>query len=360
MSRTVGQSPGILIRLPNWVGDIVMALPAIQSLRAHRPEAHLIGMARPEHVELAQRIAELDEVVPAPPRTGSDRRQAWWGAVRRLRAAKLQAAVLLAPSFEAALSSWLARIPVRIGQDTDRRSWLLTEAVVVPAGQHRSDGFLDLVARLGAQPVSGYFPLVLQAPERAFADRVFAQAGLQPDARPVLVNPAAAKTPRAWSSDRFRQLAERIVDRHDGVQVLVHHHPPFTVVRDWPSHPSIYLVEGATLVELAAVVERCGLYVGNDSGPMHLAAGLGVPTVGIYGSSSPSHTSPRDVPDAPHVPVSAFLPCSPCRERFFEECPSPPTPDGRPPCLDQVTVDMVLWQVDRLLATVDSRRSSDD
>ena len=359
MSQTV-LPPGILIRLPNWVGDIVMALPAIQALRAHQPEAHLIGMARPEHVELAQRISALDEVVPAPPRKGSDRFQAWWEAVRHLRAAKLQATLLLAPSFEAALSGWLARIPVRIGHDTDQRTWLLSEPVAARAGRHRSDGFLDLVAKLGAQPVSGPLPLTLQASEQAFADRVFAQFGLEPDARPIFVNPAAAKTPRAWSSDRFCQLAERIVDRHSDVDVLVHHHPPFIVEPAWPGRPSIRLVEGASLVELAAVVERCGLYVGNDSGPMHLAAGLGVPTVGIYGSSSPNITAPRSGPDAPHVPVSAFLSCSPCRERFFEECPSPPTTDGRPPCLDQVTVDMVAQQVDRLLTTVNSRLATDD
>ena len=87
----------------------------------------------------------------------------------------------------------MARIPVRIGHDTDQRSWLLSEAVAVPTGQHRSDGFLDLVAKLGAQPVSGPYPLVLQSPERAFAERVFAQAGLKPDARPIFINPAAAK-----------------------------------------------------------------------------------------------------------------------------------------------------------------------
>ena len=108
-------------------------------------------------------------------------------------------------------------------------------------------------------------------------------------------------------------------------------------------------IRDATLVELAAIINRCSLYVGNDSGPMHIAAAVGVPTVGIYGPSSPEYTSPRGSAAAPHLAVSAFFPCSPCRERFFDECPSPPTEDGRPPCLDKVAVLTVLEQVTRLL-----------
>ena len=327
-----------------------MALPAIQAVRAHKPNAHLVGMARPEHADLVRRISAFDEVVLAPPETGPDRRRAWWAAVRGLRGAKLDTAVLLAPSFEGVLTALLAGIPVRIGHTTDRRSLLLSQRVSVKPDGHRSDGFLDVVAKLGALPVSGTIPFTLQLAERKYAKQLFEREGLDETARPVLVNPAAAKTPRAWSSERFQQLAELIADRHPGLPVLVHDHHPFKAAKDWPSHPSIRMLAGASLLELGAVVERCGLYVGNDSGPMHMAAALGIPTVGIYGPSSPNRTSPRGSAEAPHIVVSAFLPCSPCRERFFEECPAPPTADGRPPCLDRVAVETVADQVDRLLA----------
>ena len=106
-------------------------------------------------------------------------------------------------------------------------------------------------------------------------------------------------------------------------------------------------------MQLGAVVERCGLYVGNDSGPMHLAAALGIPTVGIYGPSSPDRTSPRGTLEAPHLAVSAFFECSPCREKFFDECPSPPTSDRKPPCLAQVSVETVVAEVDRMLAALE-------
>ena len=351
--RAESATSRILIRLPNWVGDILMALPAVQALRAHKPDAHLVAMARPEHLELVRRVAAFDEVVPAPPPRGSGRRQAWWRAVRALRSRKLHAAVLLAPSFESAMTALVAGIPLRVGHATDRRSWLLTHRIRTAPEKHRTDGFLDLVAVLGATPVSGRIPFSFQSDERQFVEQLFAEEGLAEDDRPVLINPAAAKTARAWSADRFRQLAETIASQHGGTTVLVHLHPPFDVPEGWPEHPSIHLVKGATLLQLGAVIERCRLYVGNDSGPMHIAAAVGLPTVGVYGPSSPDHTSPRGSTQAPHLAVSAFFACSPCRERFFEECPSPPTRDGRPPCLDAVSVETVAQQVDRLLVSPD-------
>ncbi len=362
-------------------------------------------MARPQHVELARRISAVDHILPAPPGARSVR--AWWRAVQALRAARLQAAVLLAPSFEAALTALAAGIPVRVGHGTDHRSRLLTQALDPASRRHRADGFLELVHALAARgenprrtatgeaptsqgatrepsghsrprgdavrrdasavecsgaachglpdvpdaaPESDSRPFRLRDAERRHVERLFARAGLTVRDRPVLVNPAAAKTPRAWSADRFRRLADTIADRHPGLPVLVHNRAPFTQPADWPRNPAIRSVRDVTLVQLGAVIERCRLYVGNDSGPMHLAAALGVPTVGIYGPSDPARTSPRGAAGTAHRAVSAFLPCSPCRERFFDECPAPPTVDGRPPCLDAVAVEDVAAAVDRMLA----------
>ena len=136
-------------------------------------------------------------------------------------------------------------------------------------------GFSTSSRSLALCPCLETIPFTLQLAERKYAKQLFEREGLDETARPVLVNPAAAKTPRAWSSERFQQLAELIADRHPGLPVLVHDHHPFKAAKDWPSHPSIRMLAGASLLELGAVVERCGLYVGNDSGPMHMAAALG-------------------------------------------------------------------------------------
>ena len=134
----------IVIRLPNWVGDIMMALPAVQLVKQTFPEARLMGMARAKHMALVERCPVFDEVVTASPQTGLGRYRAIVASARRLRTADADLAVLMATSFEAALTAWLAGIPVRVGHDTDHRRLLLNKVVEVVDG-HRSDGFLDLV-----------------------------------------------------------------------------------------------------------------------------------------------------------------------------------------------------------------------
>lgn len=349
--------PGrLLVRLPNWVGDILMARPALQALRARWPHAQLVGMARPRHAALAERLGVFDLIVVSPDGSGLARVRGVRAAVHTLRSLRVDAAVVLAPSFEAALSPWLAGVGRRIGHDTDHRRLLLTDPVAPRFGAHRADEYLDLARVLGAGVSPPVTRLSLLAADRACAARLFAAMGWRDDARPLFVNPAAAKAPRAWSAARFRLLVERLAGA--GRPVVVHDRAPFEALPGWAAAHGVALVRDATLPELAALLERCALYVGNDSGPAHLAAAAGIPTVTIHGSSSPARTAPRAAAGGPHVAVSAGFGCSPCRERFFDECPSPPSADGRPPCLAAVTVEAVAAAVRQVLERSVTRPAS--
>ena len=362
------------------MGDIALALPAVAAIRAARPDARIVGMAREAHGELVRRIAVLDEVLPAPSGRGPARIAEVWRTARRLRRMRPSAAVVLAPSFEAALTVWLARIPRRIGHPTDRRAWLLTDTVPLHPGAHRAAAFAALAgalgspgaaigaagapagsppARTGPHPGVGGRdrvsvapagpPLTLTQEDRRYARQAFAAAGWPDHARPLFVNPAAAKTPRAWSASRFRALVETLARREPGRRFLVHDRSPFEAPPGWLAAQGAAPAGAATLPQLCALLERCALYVGNDSGPAHLAAALGVPTVTVFGPSAPHRTAPLGRSGAA-AEVTAGFACSPCRERFFKECPSPPTPDGRPPCLDAVPVVEVAEAVEGTLA----------
>ncbi|MCY4030323.1 MAG: glycosyltransferase family 9 protein [Acidobacteria bacterium] len=355
----------VVVRLPNWVGDIALALPAVEAIRAARPAARIVGLARDAHCGLARRIGALDEVLPAPAGRGPARAASVWRLAMRLRRMQAGAAVVMAPSFEAALTVWLAGIPRRIGHRTDGRAALLTDAVAPDPTGHRADGLLALAARVpnagGAEADDGRAPvdtpglsLALTAGDRRFAQSAFAAAGWPDDARPVFVNPAAAKAPRAWSPARFRALVETLARREPGRRFLVHDRSPFEAPSGWFAAHGAARAGGATLPQLCALLERCAVYVGNDSGPAHLAAALGLPTVTIFGPSAPRVTGPRPRGGATAVEVSAVFACSPCRERFFEECPSPPTRDGRPPCLDAIPVERVAAAVERAVSSPES------
>ena len=347
----------LLVRLPNWVGDILMARPAVQALRARWPEAQVVGMARAQHAALVERFGAFDLVVGAPGGAGLARAAEVRATARELRSRRLDTAVILAPSFEAALSPWLAGIERRIGHDTDRRGRLLTDPVAPRPEAHRTDEYLDVAGVLDAvAPPPVVPPLALTAADRAYAAKLFDTLAWPADSRPLFVNPAAAKTPRAWSAERFRALVEGLSGM--GRPVIVHDRPPFDVRPRGAGGQGAARVRDATLPELAALLERCAIYVGNDSGPAHIAAAVGIPTVTIHGPSSPGRTAPRGAGEGRHVAVSASFPCSPCRERFFDECPSPPSADGRPPCLAAVTVDEVAAAVEQILGRPLTRRAS--
>ena len=354
-SEQVAAVGKVLVRLPNWLGDIMMALPALQALRAALPSAEIVAMVRPDHAELADRIVGLDGIVTAAPQNGPERYRAGLTATRELRQRGFDVAVVLAPSFEAALTVWLAGIKLRIGHDTDHRGALLNRVVAIRDG-HQAEGFLDVVAELGAQPdetIAQASVFACAPQEQAWAEQFLSDVGVSGGTKPIFVNPAAAKRPRAWAGDRFVQLTDALVARHPDVPVILHHHHPFELPDGWPGRDAIRILSGASLMELAAVVERCRLYVGNNSGPMHVAAALGVPTIGVFGSMSPELTAPRGPRGARHLSVSAHFDCSPCRERFFDECPSPPSADERPPCLNAITVESVVEAVDEALRSCD-------
>ena len=313
-------------------------------------------MALPEHAPLVDRLGVFDLSIGAPRGSGWRRAAAVAATARVLRSIRVDAAVLLAPSFEAALTAWLAGIGRRIGHATDHRRLLLTDPVASRAGAHRADAYLDLARVLEAgDPPPPASPLALAAADRACAARLFDTLAWPADCRPLFVNPAAAKTPRAWSGQRFRLLVERLSGA--GHRVVVHDRPPFAAPAGWAARHRVARVGDVTLPELAALLERCALYVGNDSGPAHLAAAVGIPTITIHGPSSPARTAPRSAAAAPHVTVAAGFGCSPCRERFFRECPSPASADGRPPCLEAVGVDEVTAAVLDVLGATALRRS---
>ena len=179
--------------------------------------------------------------------------------------------------------------------------------------------------------------------DRAYIDRLLTTLGPPGLASPIFINPASGKKPRAWASDRFRQLAEHLAERYPAMSVLVHDHHPFDPPAGWPSSDSIRTVSGASLVELAAVIERCSLYVGNDSGPMHLAAAVGTPVIGVFTCTTARRSGP---PRGRHVLIETSVACG---GSYHKRCPQ------RGPrhlaCLQDVSAAEACAGLDRLIAS---------
>ena len=305
------------MRATNWVGDAVMSLPALRALRGRYPAAHIAILAKPWVGDLYGREPFCDEVIPYTPRTLGEK----WAAGRALRARGFDMAVLLQNAFEAAAVAWAAGIPERIGYARDGRSLLLTRAVPVPAEKvHERFYYLELLKRAGMierVPECEAIRLDGAPAARAAGLERFAARGM--GSVVVGVSPGAAYgTAKRWLPERFAEAASTVA-RQLGGQVAVfgaasERDVCETVTRGLtvPGHNFAGETSLGEYIELAAA---CSAYLTNDSGPMHIASALGLPTVAIFGATNHVTTGPTG-------PLARVIrenvECSPCLKR---ECP---------------------------------------
>jgi heptosyltransferase-2 len=329
----------VLVRLPNWIGDVILCTPALAALRRVRPDLRLEALVKPKVRAAVEGLPSLDAVrFLAGEGLGDTLRQA-----RELRGEGFAAALIFPKGAREALLAFAARIPVRVGLATDRRSLLLTHPV--PFGEeewnrHHALQFASILSPLGISLRGEGLAFPIGERERAEAGRILAEAGLA-EGPLALFHVSASKDPRAWHAERFGLVARELSERTGCRVALVGteaERPLHARVRS--ACPSAVDLAGATsLSVLAAVMERARLLVCNDSGPMHLGAAAGTRVVAIFGPGAPHKTAPFVPPERVRV-VYAALPCSPCRQAFWKECS--PSPAGKPPCLEGVHTGAVL------------------
>jgi ADP-heptose:LPS heptosyltransferase len=145
----------------------------------------------------------------------------------------------------------------------------------------------------------------------------------------VVIHPGASKPERAWNLDRFAKVAEELAEA--GNEIL------FVTGEELPSVHFPTRIK-PSLLEFGNILRKCSLFIGNDSGPLHLAQQCGAPVVGIYGPGDPLITGPRSI--SPSRTIYHGYPCSPCRQKFFKECN--PAPTMKPYCIETISTREVL------------------
>jgi len=341
----------ILVRANNWIGDVVMISPAIRALRERFSGAEIAILAKPWVLDALSGNPYFDRLLPyeVPGRHGGP-----LGRIRlaaELRREKFDIAVLFQKAFEAAFLAAAARIPTRIGYDTDRRGLLLTDPIPWRPEcelKHHVDVFLELAIACGCTPASSEPFFYLADQDRAWAEAYLEEAGSPPEAELFAIHAGASKPPRAWHMARFAELA-RILRAEQGlVPLVLGDGSDAEAARAIAAAvPGTIVAAGATSVrQMAALLARARIFAGNDSGPMHIAAALGVPGVAIFGPGLPEKTAPRSA-RAPFEAVTVRAACSPCRQNFFRECEA--APSGKPWCLERIEVADVAAACRRVL-----------
>jgi len=317
-----GKVEKILIRSANWVGDAVMSLPSISAVRCSFPNAHIAVLAKPWVAGIFQENPLVDEVILYQKPGLHQGLGGKWRLARQLRHAHFDLAFLLPNSFESALIPFLAGIPRRAGYRTDGRILLLTHPVKLTAevkAGHQVDYYLAMVGALGFASTNRFPELKISAEREKEAERFLNRFHRQGQQKIVGLSPGATYGPaKQWFPERFGELADRLT-KIVGTHILLFGSQKdkdiAVQVKQNSSTPLTDLTGMTTLEQAMALIARCSLFITNDSGLMHIAAALGVPLVGIFGSTDPQRTGPRG---SRCQIVQKPIPCAPC---LRAECP---------------------------------------
>jgi heptosyltransferase-2 len=329
----------ILVRATNWVGDAVMSIPALEALRARFPRAEIVLVAKPWVSELYWHHPAVNRQIVYKPTSEHRGASGFLKLAREIREDQFDLAILLQNAFQAAWMARLARIPVRIGYATDARSALLTDAIEPPppaAYGHQVYYYLNLLFRAGltAKPEAvEEIRIHLSDDEKTWALKKLDSLGLGGQRYLIGIAPGAAFGPaKRWLPERFGALADRLIGAL-GADVLIFgseaEKPLAEEIAHAMKHTPIVLAGETSLRELLSLMAGCRLMVANDSGPMHLAAAMGIPLIAIFGSTDERATGPLGTRvRIVRKPVE----CSPCGRR---ECPI----DFR--CMNDLSVEEV-------------------
>lgn len=334
----------IVIRAANWVGDAVMSTPLIRAVRRNFPRAEVTVLAKPWVAPLFLHHPDVDRVMIYD---AKGRHRGLAGILRLSRELRSGAgydlAVLVQNAFEAALIARLAGIPRRLGYDTDGRAALLTHPVAMTPPikrRHMIDYYLGIVEGAGLHSFGRRMTLEIAPEERRAAGRVLADMGLSGREELVGINPGAAfGTAKRWPAGRYAELCRLLGRSRPNRRFLVFGAPNERElgedIAEGVGSGCVNLCGHTGLREAIALIERCRVFVTNDSGLMHVAAALDVPQVAIFGPTDHSTTYPAsDRAMMAREPT----PCAPCMK--------PHCPLGHHRCMTAISVERVAALVD--------------
>jgi heptosyltransferase-2 len=342
-----GSPKNIIVRMPNWLGDLVMATPVLKDLRDKFPDAKITAMCQSKIAPLLRDDPHIDELY-------SFNRPSGWihgsheasGLVSTIRHGNYDLGVLLTNSFSSAWWFWRGDVKCRLGYADHLRSFLLTDAIPYPANvskQHLVITYKMLLAPLGI-PVSDSSPqLYISKEEFEAARELLLREGVNPLENTIIgINPGAAYgSAKCWLPERFVEVSKTLLE-DPKVRILYFGDPTGApLVRsicDQLPDRVINFAGRTSLRELLAIMLHCNVVLTNDSGPMHMASALGIPLVALFGSTSDVKTGPYKNGFVIHKHVA----CSPCYKR---ECPI----DFR--CMTRIESDEVVNAIKKQLSS---------
>ncbi len=307
----------ILFRSPNWLGDIVMSIPAIKSLKKEYPDSKIYILSKKGLANIFSFLKEIDEVIPYEKGFKN-----LFTISKSLRNKKFDIFISLPNSFESALIGLFAKVPERIGYSKDLRCPILTNCIKrTPEilNKHHTFYYLNLLKESGL--VKDFIADVkltdaqkINSIKEKMYDKFFKNSGKIK----IGIHPGAAygKT-KMWPVENYVELIKLLLKEYDATIYLIGSKNELnTSIKIKKKVDEVEIITGKTTIyELVGVIKNFDLFISNDSGPMHLAASLSIPQIGIFGSTDPVITSPLN--EKAKI-IKGITDCSPC---FLKKCP---------------------------------------
>jgi heptosyltransferase II len=320
-----GQISRIVVRAPNWLGDVVMSVPALRQLRCGFPQSHISVVTRAGSADIFLEADFVDDVLIA--------NDSGWRSVRRQvrewRRRNFDLGVLLQNAFQSAAISFLAQVRIRIGYKTDRRGALLTHAVQLPAWKnerHEIYYYLNLISEVerlagndrNSAQTDPDFSVFVSEERKKGASEILQRHGIRPGLSLALLCPGSINSrAKRWPAERYAALADLFSE--SGAQVaLIGSVGETDVSRSvlvHARHQPIVLTGKTSVAEVTSIISLADILITNDTGPAHIGAAVGTPTLVVFGPTNPATTRPF----APNSEIIRVPPdCAPC---MLRDCP---------------------------------------
>ncbi len=337
----------VVVRIPNWVGDAVICVPALRALRRLLPDARVTVVSRPATSDIFVGADYVDEVISYE-RAGL---KSAWQQSSDWKPHRFDLAILFQNAFEAAAIAFMARVPVRIGYDTQRRGFLLTHSIPAPDWKderHEVFYYLNIISELdrtlfgksSTEEVEPEFALQVSEERKSQARKLLQDVGVQAGRPLVLLCPGSVNSrAKRWPAERYAALSDQLSENGATVALIgsAGERDVSEAVSARAQHQPIMLTGKTSVAEVTALISIADLLVTNDTGPAHIGSAVGTPTIVIFGPTNPVTTRPfgpsgvviRQPPD-----------CAPC---MLRDCPI----DHR--CMTAITPEAVLDQAVQMM-----------
>lgn len=345
----------ILVIKLSSLGDIVHALPAVAALRQRFPHSRLTWLVKEAWAPILEGNPDIDEVLAVNVSWRN-----WPKIIRTLRSGLFDLVVDFQGLFRSGLLGAITGASTRVGFARAREGagWFYTDHVTLPEDKpcawrlleiHAVDRNLALAEFLGAKSSAPVFHLPQLSADRLAIEAMLQGAAVKDYEQLIALAPWSRVAIKSWPLGRFVDLATELTQWPNVRVVLVGGSTDISSAKEFnilASHGLINLVGRLSLRQLPLLLQRMQLFIGNDSAPLHLAAGVGTPVLAIFGPTHPKATGPYPLKN--HTVLRSDLPCSPCGSRRCRN-------SNYLECLQSISVDHLLREVEKILRGLTGR-----